>query len=46
MFDSFRKLFGRELSPNELFCILDWIDDYNIPPDVIKMLGGGMHIKG
>jgi len=38
MFDSFRKLFGRELSPNELFVFLDWMDDYNFPPDVIKML--------
>lgn len=38
MFDSFRKLFGRELSPNELFIFLDWMDDYNFPPDVIKLL--------
>ncbi|MHB1394428.1 MAG: DnaD domain protein [Clostridia bacterium] len=38
MFDSFRKLFGRELSPNELFVFLDWMDDYNFPPDVIKLL--------
>ncbi len=38
MFDCFRKLFGRELSPNELFVFLDWMDDYNFPPDVIKLL--------
>ena len=38
MFDSFRKLFGRELSPNELFIFLDWMDDYNFPTDVIKLL--------
>lgn len=38
MFDFFRKLFGRELSPNELFVFLDWMDDYNFPPDVIKLL--------
>lgn len=38
MFDSFRQLFGRELSPNELFMFLDWMDDYNFPPDVIKLL--------
>ena len=38
MFDSFRKLFGRELSPNELFIFLDWMDDYNFPSDVIKLL--------
>lgn len=38
MFDSLRKLFGRELSPNELFIFLDWIDDYNFPPDVIILL--------
>lgn len=38
MFDSFRKLLGRELSPNELFVFLDWMDDYNFPPDVIKLL--------
>jgi DnaD/phage-associated family protein len=38
MFDSFRKLLGRELSPNELFIFLDWMDDYNFPPDVIKLL--------
>lgn len=38
MFDSFRKLFGRELSPNELFVFLDWMDDYNFPTDVIKLL--------
>jgi DnaD/phage-associated family protein len=38
MFESFRKLFGRELSPNELFIFLDWMDDYNFPPDVIKLL--------
>jgi len=38
MFDSFRKLFGRELSPNELFIFLDWMDDYNFPTDLIKLL--------
>lgn len=38
MFDCFRKLFGRELSPNELFVFLDWMDDYNFPSDVIKLL--------
>ncbi|KUO70460.1 MAG: hypothetical protein APF77_05505 [Clostridia bacterium BRH_c25] len=38
MFDYFRKLFGRELSPNELFIFLDWMDDYNFPSDVIKLL--------
>ena len=38
MFDSLRKLFGRELSPNELFIFLDWMEDYNFPSDVIKLL--------
>jgi DnaD/phage-associated family protein len=38
MFDCFRKLFGRELSPNELFVFLDWMDDYSFPTDVIKLL--------
>ncbi|HYE81909.1 MAG TPA: DnaD domain protein [Clostridia bacterium] len=38
MFDSFRKLFGRELSPNELFVFLDWMDDYNFPTSVIQLL--------
>ncbi len=38
MFESFRKLFGRELSPSELFVFLDWMDDYNFPPDVITLL--------
>lgn len=38
MFDHFRKLFGRELSPNELFVFLDWMDDFNFPPDVIRLL--------
>lgn len=38
MFDYFRKIFGRELSPNELFMFLNWIDDYNMPPDVVRMI--------
>jgi len=38
MFDCFRKLFGRELSPNELFVFLDWMDDYNFPAEVIRLL--------
>ena len=38
MFDHFRKLFGRELSSNELFAFLDWMDDFNFPPDVIRLL--------
>jgi len=38
MFEYFRKVFGRELSPNELFMFLDWMDDYNMPVDVIKLL--------
>jgi DnaD/phage-associated family protein len=38
MFDSFRRLFGRELSPNELFVFLDWMDDYSFTPDVIALL--------
>jgi DnaD/phage-associated family protein len=38
MFDFIRKLFCRELSPNELFVFLDWIDDYNFTPDVVTML--------
>lgn len=38
MFDHFRKLFGRELSPNELFVFLDWMDDYNFTPEVMKLL--------
>lgn len=38
MFDSLRKLFGRELSPNELFVFLDWIEDYKFPPEVVKLL--------
>lgn len=38
MFDYFRKIFARELSPNELFMFLDWIDDYNLPPDVVRLI--------
>ncbi|MGE5632927.1 MAG: DnaD domain protein, partial [Caulobacteraceae bacterium] len=38
LFDYFRKVFARELSPNELFIFLDWMDDYNMPPDVIRLI--------
>jgi DnaD/phage-associated family protein len=38
MFDHFRKLFGRELSSPELFTFLDWMEDFNFPPDVIRLL--------
>jgi DnaD/phage-associated family protein len=38
MFNYFRKIFGRELSPNELFMFLDWIDDYKMPPAVVKLI--------
>lgn len=38
MFEYVRRLMGREPSQNEIFTILDWIDDYSFPPDVIIMI--------
>lgn len=38
MFDYIRRISGRELSQNEIFAFLDWIDDYNFPPEVVIMI--------
>lgn len=35
MFDYIRKISGRELSQNEIFTFLDWIDDYGFPPEIV-----------
>lgn len=38
MFDYIRKISGRELSQNEIFTFLDWIDDFGFPPEVVVMI--------
>lgn len=38
MFDYIRKISGRELSQNEIFTFLDWIDDYSFPPEIVVMI--------
>lgn len=38
MFDYIRKISGRELSQNEIFTYLDWIEDYGFPPEVVVMI--------
>lgn len=38
MFDYIRKISGRELSQNEIFAFLDWIDDYGFPPEIVVMI--------
>ncbi len=38
MFDYIRRISGRELSQNEIFAFLDWIDDYGFPPEVVMMI--------
>ncbi|MDF2522125.1 MAG: DnaD-like protein [Clostridia bacterium] len=38
MFEYIKKLYGREPSTNEMFTYLDWIDDYNMPPELIILL--------
>jgi len=38
MFDYIRKISGRELSQNEIFVFLDWMDDYGFPPEIVVML--------
>ncbi|NLM43635.1 MAG: DnaD domain protein [Clostridiales bacterium] len=38
MFDYIRKISGRELSQNEIFTFLDWIEDYNFPPEIVVMI--------
>ena len=38
MFDYIRKISGRELSQSEIFTFLDWIDDYNLPPELVIMI--------
>ena len=38
MFDYIRKISGRELSQNEIFTFLDWIEDYGFPPEVVVMI--------
>jgi len=38
MFELIKILFGRELTQNELSVFLDWIDDYNFPPELVIML--------
>lgn len=38
MFDYIHKTYGRELSQNEIFTFLDWIDDYSFPTEVVVMI--------
>lgn len=38
LFEYIRRAFGRELSPNDLFAFLDWLDDYHMTPDTVKMI--------
>ncbi len=38
MFDYIYRAYGRDLSQNETFAFLDWIDDYNFPPEVVIMV--------
>ncbi len=38
MFDYINKTYGRELSQNEIFTFLDWIDDYKFPPEIVIMI--------
>lgn len=38
MFDHINKTYGRELSQNEIFTILDWIEDYKFPPEIVIMI--------
>jgi DnaD/phage-associated family protein len=38
MFEYIKKLYGREPSTNEMFTYLDWIEDYNMPPELIILL--------
>lgn len=38
MFDYIRRISGRELSQNEIFAFLDWIDDYGFPTEVVIMI--------
>lgn len=38
MFEYIKKLYGREPSTNEIFTYLDWIEDYNMPPDLVLLL--------
>ncbi len=38
MFDYIHQVYGRELSQNEIFTFLDWIDDYSFPPEIVIMI--------
>jgi len=38
MFDYIRKISGRELSQNEIFAFLDWIEEYNFSPEIVVMI--------
>lgn len=38
MFEYIKKLYGREPSTNEIFTYLDWVDDYNMPPELVILL--------
>jgi len=38
MFDFIKALMGRDLSQSELMTFLDWVENYNFPPDLVTML--------
>lgn len=38
MFEYIKKIYGREPSTNEMFTYLDWVDDYNMPPELVILL--------
>lgn len=46
MFEYIRKIGGRELNPNEMFTILDWIDDYGMPPELVIILVEDCYNRG
>jgi DnaD/phage-associated family protein len=46
MFEYIRRIYGREPSPNEMFTYLDWIEDYNMPPELIILLIDDCYSRG
>ena len=38
MFDYIHKTYGRELSQNEIYTFLDWLEDYKFPVKVVIMI--------
>lgn len=37
LFESFKRLYGRDASTVESFTLLDWVEDYNMTPEVISL---------